>query len=179
MSGILHNRREYSVYELWYHKGKLEVEMRWVRPWFVHLSMCNKYSSQLHMFFSPLFGCWAVVSMILGLPYKKLLLELQDQKEMHCEAWPREEAMWDTRSVWGVGRSHFYLLKADEFNLRWQRQNRFQPFTPTSASLIMLPVLTQAFKNQYNLMQLPVASGNGKACQEWEMRVFLGCSWFA
>lgn len=168
-----------------------------VRPSFVHLSMCKKYSSQYnsqlcsHMvgFFPS--GCWAVVSMVLVWPHNSLFHELQGQKEMlyavklslerrpwglaeawHAPFWQEESDLWAARSVWRVGKEVTCIfLKADEFHLGWQCHNNFQPFTPTSASLILLPVLAEAFINQYSSIQLPVAGVNGKEWQEWEVRV--------
>lgn len=142
--------------------------MRWA------LSCPSEHVQQIHFStacdFFPLFHYWAVLSMILVLPYKKKsFLSCRIKRKCAGKLCPERRLCGHEVSVRGRKKSHFYLLKADEFNLRWQCQNRFQPFTPTSASLIMLPVPTQTFKNQYNLMQLPVASGNGKACQEWEM----------
>lgn len=101
-----------------------------------------------------------------------------------CKAQLREEAVGLSRSmactilagrvrpvgckVSARGReSHMYILKADEFNLGWQCHSHLQPHVTTSASPILLPVLAQAFINQYSSTLLPVAGVNGKEWQEW------------
>lgn len=140
-------------------------------------------------------GCWAVVSMVFVWPHNSLFHELQGQKEVlyavklslerrpwglaegwHAPFWQEESDLWAARSIWRVGKEVTCIfLKADEFHLGWQCHNNFQPFTPTSASLILLPVLAEAFINQYS-SQLLVWMGRSDRSGKWEL--FFGSRWW-
>lgn len=113
--------------------------------------------------------------MIVVLPHSRLFLELLDQNRMLPALKLRLKRGLSGLRGQCKKKTCMHLLQADEFNLRWQCQDHFQPFALTSMSLIMLSALAEQLKSHHSSTQLsvPVEMGRSDRSGKWESPFWL------